>query len=530
MEARFVVGPPGTGKTHTFLVEKYEECFSKYNKEKIILLSHTNVAVGQILDAIMDLKEVKEKGYRRKFFENRICTIHHYCRSKLLRKEKFENTDFENLCLEETGFRQSKERDIEKHPVLKFVKEARGNGRNLDEHWNHSSTDREEYKPYKIKNIKKLNKIYEDYKNKNRLQDYADMIDEHNLIFSNEKNPNSKESDVEVLIVDEAQDSNRPQMKAIRKIAKNVKDNHFYLVGDPDQTIYEYAGSDAKWFHEAAAKPFLELKQGLRCGEVINKYCKEIINPVWKHYKYERTWLPAKSIKGNKYKLTDFEPSKNLDILLDKMRNTKQSFLFSFRGTPSETSVRNFLKHHGFEFAHIDNNPYVSKKELRCHFEWPKFIDGESKSLTQIKNFHYYLGSKAVVRGRGKEDFKDWIKKDYTYDELIKDKLFKPNLDKAFDLLVKKRDDERMVYIKNVLRNGFDFDGDIRFKYGNIHKVKGTTFDNVIGDLSIYRKKPEPRFVQLRLKYTMFSRGIHDIWILKPQLRAVGELGNYGRR
>ena len=137
----------------------------------------------------------------------------------------------------------------------------------------------------------------------------------------------------------------------------------------------------------------------------------------------------------------------------------------------------------------MDNSAYVSKKELRCHFEWPKFIEGEPKSLVQIKNFHYYLGSKAVVRGRGKEDFKDWIKKDYTYDELIKDKLFKPGLDKAFDLLVKKRDDERMVYIKNVLRNGFDFDGDIRIKYGNIHKVKGTTFDNVVGDLSIYRKK-----------------------------------------
>ncbi len=132
--------------------------------------------------------------------------------------------------------------------------------------------------------------------------------------------------------------------------------------------------------------------------------------------------------------------------------------------------------------------------------------------------------------GKGKEDFKDWIKRDYTYDELVKDKLFKPGLDKAFDLLVKKRDDERMVYIKNVLRNGFDFDGDIRFKYGNIHKVKGTTFDNVVGDLSIYRKKAEPLFVQLRLKYTMFSRGIHDIWILKPQKGAVGELGNYGRK
>jgi hypothetical protein len=521
MEARFIVGPPGTGKTHIFLVEKYEECFSKYNPEKIVLLSHTNVAVGQILNAIMDLKEVKERGYRRKFFEDRICTIHHYCRSKLLRKELFSNTDFESLCLEETGFRQSRERDTEKHPVLKFIKEARGNGRSLEEHWKHASTDREEYKPYNIKNIKDLTDKYENYKNKNRLQDFADMVDEFNSL--------TKESDVEVLIVDEAQDSNKPQMKAIRKIAKNIKDGHFYLVGDPDQTIYEYAGSDAKWFHEAAAKPFLELKQGLRCGKAINEFCKKIIAPIWKHYKYERTWLPAKGIEGNIYHLTDFKPSKNLDILLDKIRNTKQSFLFSFRGTPSEKLVRNFLKHYGFEFAHVDNSAYVSKKELRCHFEWPKFIEGEPKSLVQIKNFHHYLGNKAVVIGRGKEDFKDWIKRDYTYDELVKDKLFKPDLDEAFDLLVKKRDDERMIYIKNVLRNGFDFDGDIRIKYGNIHKVKGTTFDNVIGDLSIYRKKPEPRFVQIRLLYTMFSRGRYDAWILKPQKDAVGELGNYGR-
>ena len=37
MEARFIVGPPGTGKTHTWLVKKYEECFSKYTPEKIIL-------------------------------------------------------------------------------------------------------------------------------------------------------------------------------------------------------------------------------------------------------------------------------------------------------------------------------------------------------------------------------------------------------------------------------------------------------------------------------------------------------------
>ena len=92
------------------------------------------------------------------------------------------------------------------------------------------------------------------------------MIDEFNLIYSNKENPNSKESTIEALIIDEAQDSNVPQMVAIGKMAKNVKDGHFYLVGDPDQTIFEFAGSDAHFFHQAAKNPYRQLKEGLRCG------------------------------------------------------------------------------------------------------------------------------------------------------------------------------------------------------------------------------------------------------------------------
>ena len=540
MEPRFIVGPPGTGKTHKRIIKLYKECFPKYTPEKIVLLSHTNVAVGQILDAIMKLKEVK--GYTRKDFEDRICTIHHYCNHKLMgNKGLFSNEDLRGLCITEDGrgFRQSKERDVEKHPVLNFIKDARGHGRDLDKHWNHSNTDKKDLLKanYNIENIKKLNQAYKDYKNdkENRLQDFADMIDEFNSL--------TKESDVEVLIVDEAQDSNVPQLKAIKKIAKHVIDGHFYLVGDPDQTIHEYAGSDAEWFHKAAAHPYDELEQGLRCGRAINEFCKKIIAPIWKHYEYEgggRTWLPAvynkkyheipegckegDIIEGHKYELTDLKPSKNLDILINKMRNTKQSFIFSFRGTPSHKLVTKFLQHYGFEYAHVDNSAYVSKKELRCHFEWPKFMKGEPKSFNQIKDFHFYLGRKALMHGAGKEDFKNWTKKDYTYSELVKNKFFKPNLDKEFDLLRKERDSDRMIYIKNVLRRKVDWDEKIRIKYGNIHKVKGKTFDNVIGDLSLYR--PESWFAQRRLAYTMFSRGIFDVWVLKTQ--SGKELGNYG--
>jgi hypothetical protein len=83
-----------------------------------------------------------------------------------------------------------------------------------------------------------------------------------------------------------------------------------------------------------------------------------------------------------------------------------------------------------------------------------------------------------------------------------------------------------MIYIKNVIRNGFDYNAKIRIELGNIHKVKGMTYDNVIGDLTLTRTKPEPGNVQYRLKYTMFSRAIFDIWILATNTGK--ELGKYG--
>ena len=548
MEPRFIVGPPGTGKTHTWIVKKYKELLSKYGPGDIVCLSHTREAVRQLLNAIMKLTGIKEE-YDEDFFEHRICTIHHYCKNKLFHRKVIDEDDSDHikeLAIRHTGFRMAKEKTIKKHPFFKFLSDAYGNGRELEEHWNHPTTEHEEYKPYRLHQIIELNEIYIKYKQGGGLYDFADMIDEFNSLI--------KKSDIKALIVDEAQDSNVPQMKAIKKMAENVADGHFYLVGDPDQTIFEFAGSDADYFHKAAAEPYEELKEGLRCGRAINTFCKEIIAPIWKKYRYERTWLPAKYsekyhgernlipegykagdiIEGNKYELTDLNPSKNLDILLDKMRNTNQTFIFAYRGYPSNIKIVDFLKHHGFEFAHVGSTPHVSKKELRCHKEWPEFINGKPKSLKQIKDFLYYLGNKAVVHGKGKFKFEGWIKKDYTYDELRNTKIFLPDLSEEFDLLRKRHKGslnekdhaDRMIYIKSVLRNGVDLDGEVRIKHGSIHMIKGATFGNVVGDLSIYRIKPESFYVQRRLKYTMFTRGIFDCWVLKSETGR--ELGNYG--
>ena len=141
-------------------------------------------------------------------------------------------------------------------------------------------------------------------------------------------------------------------------------------------------------------------------------------------------------------------------------------------------------------------------------------------SLKQIKEFWEYLSSIVKIKGKGDvKHFEDWIKQDYTVDYLIEKKFLKPECKQHPDLdLIRKKVhnfDSRMIYIKKLLKQGVDFNNEIRVKYGNIHTIKGLTFDNVIVDLSMTRR--EDYYVQLRLKYTAYSRAIYDYWTLNAR-------------
>ena len=520
MQPRFIAGPPGTGKTHGFILDLYKELLLKYHPDKIIILSHTKVAANQIKDAVLALPAMKERGFTKKSMKYKICTIHSYCKNRLLHKDKFEYEDHKNLIIQNRLFGRDSSADVDKHTLYKFRSDAKGRGMTYDEYWR--VCDQKSYKPYSIELIKELLPIYEKYKKDNNKCDYTDMIEDFN-------HPDVREPDIDAVIIDECQDSNVPQSKAIEKMAFNVKDGHYYLVGDADQTLFEYAGSNADKYHKLAAHPYKELKEGLRCSEAINKLCKKIIQPIWDHYGSHRIWTPARYtekhnmghigevIKGNSYYLSNFEGSSHLDILLDKIKNTNQTFLFTYRGTPGNIRCTEFFDRHGLEYAHVKNSAHVSKKELRAHHLWPEFVKGVPMRLLQIKHFWEYIGSKVIIRGKADPKiFDGWREEDYTIDNLITKGLLKPDCKqyRDFDLIrvPSKTTKEKLIYIKKVLAKGFDFDKNIQIKYGNIHEVKGLTFDNVIVDHTLTRR--EDWFTQLRLAYTAYSRGIFDYWTL----------------
>ena len=530
IKPRFIAGPPGTGKTHIYIVEElYQELLLKYEPSRIIILSHTNVAADQIRDAILKLPIMKERGFTKKSMKYKICTIHRFCKNflRVVQKDKFESGDHKNLIEQNKLFGRDPSTNVDKHALYKFRSDAKGRGMTYDEYWR--VCDQKSYKPYSIELIKELLPIYKKYKKDNNKCDYTDMIEDFN-------HPDVREPDIDAVIIDECQDSNVPQTKAIEKMATNVKEGHYYLVGDADQTLFEYAGSDADKYHKLAAHPYKELKEGLRCSEAINKKCKEIILDIWNHYGSHRTWTPARYtekhnmghigevIKGNGYYLSNLEGSSHLDILLDKIKNTNQTFLFTYRGTPGDKRCTTFFEDHGLEYAHVKNSAHISKKELRAHHLWPDFIKGIPMSLTQIKHFWEYIGSKVIVRGKGGlKVFDDWLKQDYTIDYLITKGLLKKDCKQHtdFDLIRIPSDTtkEKLIYIKKVLAKGFDFDKKIQITYGNIHQVKGLTFGNVIVDHTLTR--PEDWHTQLRLAYTAYSRGIFDYWTLASQTKLI---------
>lgn len=535
-QPRFVIGPPGTGKTHIWILQKYLELYRKYGADKIILLSHTKVAKNELKKAIQELEEIKNNSViqeNENYFDYRISTIHAYCKKGGNKSVFDKKDDWPALCQAAPFLLLKKSAQITKdpmkyHPFFKCNSEAHGRGMKIIDHWNSSVDPHESYKPYNLKHMLRIKQIYEDFKNKRdtrtnlkrNLQDYCDMIDAFN------RNPSDPE--IDALIVDEAQDSSVPQLRALEKMARNVKDGNVYYVGDPNQTIFTFAGSNPDYFEKlSVTNKYKELETGLRCSVAINNYCKAIIVPVWRQYGYTRTWTPTE-IEGNVYNLPNLIGSPGLNELIDKIKTSKESFLFTYRTEASKNWIIPFLEKNGFKYSHLGNNQHVSDAEINCHYTWPLFLKGETQSFDQLQSYWTHL--KKENKLKDSRIFKKIRKKDYTFQEFVNlgylDESLKDKED--FYQLVKipkeeerrKKHDQRMIYIKTII-NKYNLNQKSTIELGNFHQVKGLTRDNVIVDLTLTRA--EPYFEQLYLYYVACSRGKHDLWILKTQKRR--ELG-----
>ena len=531
----FIPGPPGTGKTHRWLKNKYAGFLKQYPWDRIVILSHTNTAADEIIKAIKnvdeetglpDIPEIADKPDTH--LQDQICTIHSYFRGEYVSINKYERKDHVAFCKDNSGMNiVKKNTPWDKHPLYEFISHAHGKGydltseEELEKFW--ALCDRSRYQNYRLQGpggLLKLKEKYDEYRNdpEHKRISFVDMID--NFRF-NAAIP----TDIDVLIVDEAQDCSKPQIAALQKAATYAKE--FIFIGDADQTIHEYAGSDPEYFYQLAnteqAKAN-ELTEGLRCGQTINKICRNIIAPVWEAYgRYsERTWTST-DVVGKSYYIPGLNQGcKAKDVLINKILNTDETFLFTYRGNPTHKDINEFLQNNGIDYKMVSGSAHVSRENFSCFKNWKNFMN-DKVSKQQIKEYWKLMGSKVKVNGQGDVDkLKPLIDRDYNIQELIDAGYLKPEVKQfeRFSQLLNHEDlskNEKLIakipYINKVLTNGMDTTKKPRVQHDTIHKVKGLTFDNVIVDLSTYY--PETKgFEATRLAYVAYSRGRIDCWTI----------------
>ena len=531
----FIPGPPGTGKTHRWLKNKYAGFLKQYPWDRIVILSHTNTAADEIIKAIKnvdeetglpDIPEIADKPDTH--LQDQICTIHSYFRGEYVSINKYERKDHVAFCKDNSGMNiVKKNTPWDKHPLYEFISHAHGKGydltseEELEKFW--ALCDRSRYQNYRLQGpggLLKLKKKYDKWRDdpEHKRVDFVDMID--NFRFEA-----AVPTNIDVLIVDEAQDCSKPQIAALQKAATYAKE--FIFIGDADQTIHEYAGSDPEYFYQLAnteqAKAN-ELTEGLRCGQTINKICRNIIAPVWEAYgRYsERTWTST-DVVGKSYYIPGLNQGcKAKDVLINKILNTDETFLFTYRGKPTHERINEFLQDNGIDYKMVSGSAHVSREHFSCFKNWKTFMN-DKVSKQQIKEYWKLMGSKVKVNGQGDVDkLKPLIDRDYNVQELIDAGYLKPEI-KQFERFSQLLNHEalskneklipKIPYINKVLTNGMDTTKKPRVQHDTIHKVKGLTFDNVIVDLSTYY--PETKgFEATRLAYVAYSRGRIDCWTI----------------
>lgn len=210
-EVELIIGPPGVGKTTEALRIIQAALDKGVPADGIGLISFTRAAVKEARDR---MGVTREQG---KWFR----TLHSVC---------YELTGAEqaDLLLPETIYDM---RDIFGEEVVLYYhiySLHRVTGRAVEDIWKEQTSQF----PVSYQGLMRFYNWYIQFKEDNAQQDFYDLLDDY------VKTPLSPLLDL--LIIDEAQDMNLQQWRAVQAFALNTK--KVYIIGDPDQSIYDWAG------------------------------------------------------------------------------------------------------------------------------------------------------------------------------------------------------------------------------------------------------------------------------------------------
>lgn len=234
-----VVGPPGTGKT-TWLCKQVEKAIAAYcqrtgglpcESRDVLVCSLTRAAANELRNRGLDI------------FPEQLGTLHAHAYRAVGRPPLC--VDGEPLLEWNEHCDQIGKPDLklsgkmDKEPGETRSDSASGDQILASYHRNRSQLiDRSCW----TDSVAHFAENYEKWKRDCGYSDFSDVI--HDAYVSTDSAPGMPS----VIMVDEAQDNDRAELRLIRKWARNAE--KVVIVGDPDQNLYQWRGSDPEAFDD----------------------------------------------------------------------------------------------------------------------------------------------------------------------------------------------------------------------------------------------------------------------------------------
>lgn len=268
MKAVTIFGSPGTGKTYS-LIQQIKKLKNSYEFDDILVLSFTRIAAKEIVS--------------RSGGGVRASTIHSlaYNMGEIVKEQVISNKDLrefsEKIGIPMKGMgidiAESMEIGDEYISIISVAINKLINP--IDFYKNNMSC---------VGNFEEFEYFYNSYnvwKNTYGMIDFNDMI-KNAFDYVVEK------IDFKVLLIDETQDLTYLQWLFIYKILDTGQIEKIIIVGDPDQSLFLFAGADSQGMIKFIKKydsDIQELKQSYRVPKIVHSYSKKIIEKVKNRYK-----------------------------------------------------------------------------------------------------------------------------------------------------------------------------------------------------------------------------------------------------
>jgi DNA helicase-2/ATP-dependent DNA helicase PcrA len=455
-----ILGAPGCGKTTTLLNRIEHHLEEGTPSHRIAYVSFTKKAVQEAIDRTIARFGGSEVEYP--YFR----TLHSLCFRKISAengkifdsKQKIQFGKFIGVGFSDLGDEAVSGMTIgtSAEDWCLFIENlARNRLVSIEEQYS-----KELHPPADIHMVRYFAEALKRFKDDNFLLDFTDMLT--TFVTNNEH------VDVDVAIIDEAQDLSPLQWAVVQVAFKNAK--KVYIAGDDDQAIHEWAGADIEKFLALEGEKVV-LDQSYRIPHSVWQLSQRIIKPVSK--RFEKVFK-SREEQGtiNRYGMLDM-------IYPEKLEG---STMWLARHVYMLPKIEAMLKSAGIIFNRRGGNTSVPKGDRDVIYHWEHLRSGHQVSGKAVKDIYAKMESKTRIA----HGFKAKVDKDidvtslYTMADLKRD--WGLLIDAPwFETLNKIGEDNKYYYLAILRKHGTKaLMSPPSATINTIHGVKGGEADHVI--------------------------------------------------